>query len=66
MQTRGVYSENLNLGTSSFVSGLPTNGVTAENGLAIATGLIGSGFTAGDYYASAASSTAGEDAIYHN
>lgn len=63
-QTRGVYSENLTLGTATFMTGLPTNGVTAENGVAIATGA--SGFTAGDVFATAASSTAGLDDIYKN
>src|SRR5258708_1373948 len=37
-QTRGVYAEHLDTNSSTFITGLPTNGVTAENGLAIALG----------------------------
>jgi hypothetical protein len=64
-QTRGVYAEHLDTNNSTFMTVLPTNGVTAENGIAISLG-IGSGFAAGDVFASAASATAGFDDIYKN
>ena len=57
-QVRGVYSEDVNLGTATFLTSLPTNGVTAESDLAISP--------TGDIFANAASATPGKDDIYKN
>ena len=66
LQPRGIYSITTS-GAVISAGSIPTAaGVNAENGLAIAPG-IGSGFTAGDKFASGVSTTnSANDAVYKN
>ena len=54
LQTRGIYTENLSLGTSSLLHLIPDNG-PAENAVVISPGL--GGFTAGDTYVTGVSTS---------
>ena len=66
LQPRGIYSITT-AGVVASAGPIPTvAGVSSENGLAIAPG-IGSGFTAGDKFASGVSTTnSANDAVYKN
>ena len=63
-QARGIYLENLGAGTSTLTTPLPERGVCSENYLAISPGL--GGFTAGDTYATGASTNTNNEAVYKN
>jgi hypothetical protein len=66
LQPRGIYSITT-AGVVTAAGSIPTAaGISAENGLAIAPG-IGSGFTAGDRFATGVSTTnSANDAVYKN
>jgi hypothetical protein len=66
LQPRGIYSITTTGAVASAGSISTAAGVSAENGLAIAPG-IGSGFTAGDRFASGVSTTnSANNAVYKN
>ena len=66
LQPRGIYSITTSGAVTSGGSIPTAAGINAENGLAIAPG-IGSGFTAGDKFASGVSTTnSANDAVYKN
>jgi hypothetical protein len=67
LQPRGIYSITT-AGAVTSAGSIPTAaGVSAENGLTIAPSPAGSGFTAGDKFASGVSTTnSANDAVYKN
>ena len=67
LQPRGIYSITT-AGAVTSAGSIPTAaGVSAENGLTIAPSPAGSGFTAGDKFASGVSTTnSTNDAVYKN